>query len=935
MSDVRLGYIDYPETTGSVNFSSYEGLLNCYNLTECVSPYLLLCYDIDTGDECDNCKGYPNGTEGCYGVDVYTDYFGGNTTESPCECVVYDNVDGVSIHYNDGLTDPIDCYREWNASDIYEFINKTVPVARPEAVDCSGLTDLYKQLLCYTSDDSSFIVNNASVVTDLTKEIFHIVTPPTVSLNRENGRFTVAILPEDQSLFTSVQLTIVGFNETVMREIISVPILTLEIPDDYFWSNFTMEWNISTVRNWAGGVVLLGEGEFQWYPYRKAPSEYCGDGDITHCLTKEETLKRVLIVMATGIAIYSGIFILGCGVKRVTVRRGWCKFHIPLMLILTASGVNGELTCGSASSIVTSELLQVVNGIETHDITTGMIDLKGLYSEACITAKNGDGGEVLKVKMKFSRLYYKLPPIEKYVTYSFGTPIVEKKRFCYENHGNCGHTGGARTFFCSSKYHGIVGCKELVDELNIRYKSDTARRFVGCTDFTDGHGHSKNEENCDYMSEWERGCTIKGIDGVGYRRGTVAMCRAFMFPRKHTYRVYSFGTHELWGEVEIDIDYLNGTVVENVYNYKLESTGNTVLQEGGITLTNDGITSTYDFEESKWGNSILVGMNGDEMGKTYLLTTSDPYIREPNKPGNIQCTFATGYNCEMNTNVCEFKLLNTGVTEVKCDGDDSTGQKIVGDALRHWVDDTEQQLPRKVEKFTVDTLVNKDTLELEEVTVELPDAPTLKIGLQAEFEVGTFIDDVDPQCKRISNANGCYACETGFSFTIELFSTTNPGQVLLEMVPLGGAVQNASYGLYTSSVYITNDRQEFVIRGYTSSSSNNYRIIAKSHNTECSIDINWQASNEDRLAQFDTPFDGTTQSGGGAGGVLNDAFKGDLGGVEDVFVDTLDDTSQAVKTGIIIAVCILGLCCCTPVVKACKEGVPEDEEGDYQPVDQK
>jgi hypothetical protein len=124
----------------------------------------------------------------------------------------------------------------------------------------------------------------------------------------------------------------------------------------------------------------------------------------------------------------------------------------------------------------------------------------------------------------------------------------------------------------------------------------------------------------------------------------------------------------------------------------------------------------------------------------------------------------------------------------------------------------------------------------------------IRIWSSNTFTITKTLTLVCAELEKVSEPNGCYDCEEGWSVSVRMRSSCSEGIVKLSKIG------SDKVSLYTSSLRLTNNWDDFLIEGSTRTKNNNFEIVIMSDNDDLTLNLNFEAK-EDLLVR-----DGNTTS---------------------------------------------------------------------------
>lgn len=848
------------------------GMIGTYELTcrdeSCTrGPYAMACFS-DTA-ECTDCRGYSGGTRRCDGPTYYTTHHTGSI-DTTCFCYFLENIYGVNLTFNDGTF--YVCETDFNSPDVMSVTTQL----GGEIPTCEDQPNTYGRYLCYISEDPNYASANQQTLKDVTFDLYQI-TSTSISIsniNRLDGRvtFTSDLQSTSSTYYGNVNYVLYHEGNDILTLPSNLVTEVITIPDSYFWSNYTFDWQVTTTDSWGLGNFTLGSGSFDWDPNRKEYEQFCYNGVAEDCLSFE-VAQRMLFWYTSLICLgYTSIFLSICAIRQ--------KFFFNKKLFsraaaatVIASNIHSVSASCTISKTVTSSITQTVNNIETH-VFTGTIFLSDINGKACLQVKKpNDDTYAVQIEMQITDAYFEHDLVYMYNTFS-------KYDVRSDWLVDCPQAWGLLPFQSISATCPSGHCDNKLDCGGLIQKNNKEQ-----TQYIDCYTVDKNRELCGTRANYF---------------GTAKVHHIFNIRAKNIYKVYRVGSYNLKYDLEVKMNYLNGTIRSNTFTIDTVSSNTItpILTESGIEVFNNGISNSDDNIPF---NYILYGTGGGIIGKdkgfTYYSDANDVNIFSLGKPGEIQCD-SDNASCDYIHSLCS-PVYN----QANC------GQ----DSLENLVDSSSLQLPRKISGKTYSSVVSND--EPQKFIVRPDKIGTSSLYFEATTEVGTFIADVTPLCSIAVQPNGCFNCETGFTATLNVYSSSNAGQVSLTMTPENVETSD-NYGLYTNVLSITTTSEQYKIYGYTGGPSNRYKLTLSSRNAACSVTLSWTAFLDDRTADLsDLNTTGTLEADTWSFGNLFEGFGGLFGGLGGIFDGLLGGFGNFVQILVWIGVALLIVCCGLPLIK--------------------
>lgn len=892
-----------------------------------IAPF---CFDVnDLEEESPTCMSqcHPYGSTDCFGDDNYVTYYG-NASSSSCFCYFYISGNFTNIYLDEG--DGTDCQnvgQEQTAdgcsltcrSNTMQFIgyaNQT----------CSELDHIYDQYACeYFKGD----LTDTNLLQTYTYNMWHNFVE-SVTLNRVFGYVHIVFKSFSTKWDTQVFEYTLDFHDGKKytgRKVLSTTDFIVAIQEQEYFSLANLTLTLKTSETWVLGSYDFYTWTAEWSPDIDGASKYFNSYvDIDY-------QNHVLGILTPILVGYS---ILIISIVMANKRFNLLRFiMICMFFVCVVTPAEGSLGC-SSPSVGGVKVETIIDGEKVFRIN-GQRRLTNINGDSCFNLFDDEGTDLLQIKLTLLSAKILYPLQFYYSTFSWDRSTEKVRR-------DCGHfrtPARCNTDNQDLSKNECVNYYNCNDHLQRDFES-TSKQIVlvngiPTTRDVPKYGGWQNfftpqttafiqDFSCEEGTRDEIDCA--GKDFAGTKWSVMSkMYKRVQLPAANLFKVYQVQENNMqkWVTLRIQIDFLNGTITDHTVDLNVGSPSDIVpfavvqnleLYNLGATFGNDNLNddqSNIVHHTAKNGN-----VEGTEKNFWFSKVNTHNVFTIGNV-GSIQC-FANFTECKMNKEYC----VNPRANQHSCNGGISEMKQFLDRLMDERIG---------VEKFAsgdeYSVLLDNSQVFPSMLVRDMSSITGFDMKFSGLAQVGDILLSTTPVCKLTKHPVGCQSCSGGFSFEVEIFSSTNPGNV-----QVSSDSTNAGSNVAARVLFITTEKKKFILRGFTGNKQNTFNVIFASSTAACTIALNFTVFPLDVLKSisFSEEVGTEIRIGGGSNffGSLGDFFNNLFGGIGDVFGGIFDFFGSIsdflfglfgldIPFELVLVVLIL-LCCCIPMAPTIMSG---------------
>jgi hypothetical protein len=378
---------------------------------------------------------------------------------------------------------------------------------------------------------------------------------------------------------------------------------------------------------------------------------------------------------------------------------------------------------------------------------------------------------------------------------------------------------------------------------------------------------------------------------------------------------------KIMSRLKFQIDYLNGTVIESLFdlNSRAVNSATAFTNVNGLDFVFISNTETSINIPSSRQKLIHLtnNMKDDRVKKKGSL--NEFWLRDVSPQGDKTIGEVGEIQCDQNRQNCDYQDNFCSSSEYKsyeCVTQSSALQNVV--LHEHF-----NKLPLKMSddsKIEYEILQNNNFPQDKTPSAlkkNLLNTGTITLQVSGTQNIVQEITTVEPECSllkfdNLENPRGCYNCEDGFIFDVNIHSTSAAGQVVVKALKRGTNIEDRTITILQPVLYITSEPKQFTINALTSVKSNDFDIVIIGNSGACRIDqISFEAFLQD-LTFIRTRANVTT-FGSGERVDVPLSFENIFDKIGDFFSNLF--SGDFFNTLILIVLCLLGLCLLGPIIK--------------------